>query len=279
MKNALVVLNYNDYETTASFLNKIKDYKILDLIVVVDNNSTDNSYKELLKIKNGKIDIIKAFKNGGYGYGNNIGIKHAIEKLGSCNIIVSNPDIVVKENVIKKLFKDLNKDNKYAIVGPVINTHGKISRAFKITNGFEEMIISIPKIGTKLKEKIIAYKDSYYKEELNEVDCVSGCFFAFKSDVFEKINFYDEGLFLYYEEMVISKKVKELGYKVMFDNTVEIIHNHSVTIDKNHSKLNKYRILNESKMYYLNNYTNAIKLTKKLIKIFSKIMIKHYNNK
>ena len=45
-KLVFVIINYNDYETTKKLLDNIKDYKVIDKIYVVDNHSTDNSYKE-----------------------------------------------------------------------------------------------------------------------------------------------------------------------------------------------------------------------------------------
>ena len=75
-KVGMVILNYNDYETTKNYLNEIKNYKNLNKIVVVDNNSTDNSYEKLKEFNNSKIDIIKTDSNKGYAYGNNFGIRH-----------------------------------------------------------------------------------------------------------------------------------------------------------------------------------------------------------
>ena len=71
---ACVILNYNDSETTLSLINKIKTYEILDYIVIVDNQSSDNSLEKLRKIQTSKIIVICSEKNGGYGYGNNYGI-------------------------------------------------------------------------------------------------------------------------------------------------------------------------------------------------------------
>ena len=45
MKLAVIVLNYNDYETTKDFLGYAKEFKIIDKIIVVDNASTDYSLK------------------------------------------------------------------------------------------------------------------------------------------------------------------------------------------------------------------------------------------
>ena len=45
-KVGMIILNYNDYETTDKYLSSIKNYKVLDKIIVVDNNSTDSSYEK-----------------------------------------------------------------------------------------------------------------------------------------------------------------------------------------------------------------------------------------
>ena len=44
MKTVFLVVNYNDYKTTIQLLNNIKEFKSLNKILVVDNNSTDNSF-------------------------------------------------------------------------------------------------------------------------------------------------------------------------------------------------------------------------------------------
>lgn len=280
MKTVMVILNYNDYNTTSDYLELIGNYKCLDYIIVVDNNSTDNSYQKLLKYNNKKIKVLKSDKNGGYGYGNNIGIKYAIKKYGKCNIIISNPDIVVKDEVIEELSKVLNSNDHIAIAAPVVKENGKLNRGWKLSSGGKELLLSLPKIGTNFRDKIVGYKYSYYNNnELSKVDVVSGCFFMIKSEVFKKIGLFDEHLFLYYEENVIAKKIKDLGYISVVVNNCNIIHNHSVSIDKTHNNLNKYKILKESQMYYLNNYTNANYITKKIIKLISNLMIRNYEKK
>ena len=279
MKNVIVILNYNDYKTTLDYLEMIKKYKSLDLIIIVDNNSTDNSYDELKKINDDKIVVLKSNKNGGYGYGNNIGIKFAIKKYKKCNIIISNPDIEVTDDTIKQMSKYLNNNSNVAIVSPVIKEHGSLNRGWKLSSGYKEMLLSVPLIGRKLKNKIIGYKNSYYKKDESKVDVISGCFFMIKSDIFKEIDYFDENLFLYYEENVICSKIKKLNYDIVILNYCSVIHNHSVSIDKSHNKLSKYRILKESQMYYLDNYAKCSNLSKKLIQIFSKIMIKKYGGK
>ena len=63
-KVSCIILNYNDALTTIHLLEFIKDYSILDFIVVVDNCSTDDSWEKLLRYKNEKIHVIKSEKMG-----------------------------------------------------------------------------------------------------------------------------------------------------------------------------------------------------------------------
>ena len=50
-KVAIIILNYNDSENTIEYVNKIKNYKILTKIVVVDNNSNKENEFVYFKIK------------------------------------------------------------------------------------------------------------------------------------------------------------------------------------------------------------------------------------
>ena len=60
MRTAMIVLNYNDYETTMKFIENIINYKSIEKIIIVDNNSTDNSYDKLKKLESDKVEIIKS---------------------------------------------------------------------------------------------------------------------------------------------------------------------------------------------------------------------------
>ena len=77
-KTALIILNYNDADTTESLIRLVKDYSALDHIVVVDNRSTDDSYERLKKHASDKIDVLLAESNKGYATGNNFGAFSAL---------------------------------------------------------------------------------------------------------------------------------------------------------------------------------------------------------
>ena len=98
---ACVILNYNDASTTINLVQSIKDYALLNYIVVVDNCSTDDSLERLQGYKNEKIHIIKSEKNGGYGAGNNVGLRYSSEILDADYSIVANPDVLFDEKCVE----------------------------------------------------------------------------------------------------------------------------------------------------------------------------------
>jgi GT2 family glycosyltransferase len=255
MKNGIIILNYNDWENTSLMLDDIKNYKVLDYIIVVDNNSTDDSFSKLKKYENSKIKLVKSYENKGYAAGNNVGIKYLIDNYEVDNIIISNPDIIVRESDIISLVKDLEKKD-IALIAPVIKEPSGISRGLHLPTFTSELISNIPYFHF-IEKKILSYKEDNYKEDLTEVEVVKGCFFIIKKDVFEAINFFDENTFLYYEEIIIGKKLKELGFKTYVDNRITIIHALSKSVDKSINRINKFKIL-KSSQYYYEKYINEL---------------------
>ena len=89
---SFVIINYNYSDTTMRLIDNIKDYKVLKEIVIVDNNSTDDSVKKLEKVTNKKITLLVNSENKGYSGGMNLGAKYLLEKYKDINIIFSNSD-------------------------------------------------------------------------------------------------------------------------------------------------------------------------------------------
>lgn len=251
----MVIVNYNDYKTTIELLKSVKDYKCLDSIVVVDNKSTDDSIKHLKKYEDKKVIIIEASDNKGYAAGLNIGAKFLNKKYNDCNIIFSNSDIIIsKEEDLKKLSNDIT--DKVVVVGPTIVQKNEISRGWMLPSISDEIKFNLPYISRKYRKNVL-YNDDYYNNDLSLVGVVSGCIFCVSGSALKEVDYFDENTFLYYEEQILSKKLKDRNLQVAVDNNVVVIHNHSVTIDKNVKRINKYKILKESQRYYVKEYLHA----------------------
>ena len=247
-KVGIVILNYNDYETTDKYLNNIKNYKVLDKIIVVDNKSTDSSYEKLQKYKNNRIKVIETKENKGYAYGNNVGIKALDDDIDY--VIISNPDITVSEKTISRLKKDLDTNKDISVIAPVIKELDYIKRGWRLPKYKDELLSNITYFHRKA-EANLRYDDSKYKGNITKVDVVSGCFFMIRKSVLNLIGNFDEGTFLYYEENIMGHKLDLIGKKTFIDNEVYVTHNLSVSVDKSFNSINKYKILKNSQKYYV----------------------------
>lgn len=279
MKNIMIVLNYNDYLTTKVYMQMIQNYEILDKIIIVDNNSTDDSYENLKELSNNKIDVIKTNDNKGYAYGNNYGIIYAENKYNPTNIIISNPDIIVAEESIIRIIEVLESHKEIAVATGIIHSSkGKIisNFAWKVPT-YRDMIINcffllykfnrtVLKKGIFYNYKILSNKD------IVNVEVVSGCFFIIKAKILKEVERLDERTFLFNEENILGYKLKKKGYKECIATNAHVIHNTSTSINKNiKSSARKEKILEESNMVYLKNYitNNNIKIL--IYKIFYNI--------
>ena len=115
-RTAAVVVNYNDSETTLAQIRRIRDYAALDRIIVVDNASTDRSLAALRAVAGGKVTVLAAKRNGGYGAGNNLGIRYAAAR-GFTYALIANPDAEFTEDCLRGLVSALEKNPGQSIRG------------------------------------------------------------------------------------------------------------------------------------------------------------------
>lgn len=247
MKVGIVVLNYNDAKQTIAFVNTISKYKSINTICIVDNNSKDD-YKELIPLENKKIKIIGLSKNAGYAAGNNTGLKYLYEN--DCDtFIIANPDILIEEHACNDFIAYIKAYPQYGIFGPTIQEQEKVNRGWKLMKIGYDIMDNFIYINRFFKKRN-KYADIKYNTAISEVEVVSGCFFAITRKTIDTIGMLDEGTFLYYEENILATQAKQANIKTCVCNTVKIIHNHSVTIDKNINHYHKLRILKDSQYYY-----------------------------
>lgn len=257
MKTGMIIVHYNDSKSVIDLVNNIKDYNIIDKIVIVDNNSDNEEIDNIKKLIDNKIEIIFNKENKGFSYAINVGSKYLIEKLGKCNLIISNADIVInKESDLKKLINYLdNKD--IGVVAPTVIENNNLNRGWKNPTPRLDTLMNLIYIHRKIRKKHIFYDNDYYKGKTSYVEVVSGCFFLIKSDTLKDINYLDENVFLYYEENILSKKIEKINKKIIVVNDVKIIHNHSVSIDKNVNRIKKLKLQKSSQRYFHKNYNNS----------------------
>lgn len=284
MKNVIVVLNYNDYKTTSEFIRQIQDYNSLDKIIVVDNASKDKSYNKLLKFQNNKIDVILNPVNEGYARGNNFGINYANDNYDFENLIISNPDIEVSNETIKKLTEFLENSTSYdCVTGLIYNAKGKVVKnyAWKLPTYMTLVMSSsllLNKLYSKINPEYMFYKIPTSLHGVKDVEVLPGCFFMIRNEVMHEIGNFDNRTFLYHEENLLFNKLKYRGKSAILLEE-KIVHFEGISVSKDlNSYFNKASIMKTSALVYLNNVLKVTQLKKKIFSIVFNIgaLEKHF---
>lgn len=270
MKIGIVILNYNDYQTTLKLVNNICSYSSIDHIVVVDNNSSNNSFN-ILSEQNCGYTLLKSTENKGYASGNNIGIRYLLDHHNIDILGIVNPDIHFSNEFIYGIKKSFENNPDYAIItGLQMKPNGEISkRAFWQDLDFKRLIISNSPVLSKIDNIVCNYisKKLQTNEALISVPVVEGCCFFINAKDMQKIGLFDENTFLFCEEDILAKKIHKIGKKIGVNKNLKFIHAHSTTIKKALSQLKSTKIMLASKRYLLKNYISTNVLLNILFKI------------
>ncbi len=213
----IILLNYKGYDDTVECIKSLeninyKNYKI----VVVDNNSPDNSYTKLYKEFGEAYIFIKARENGGFAKGNNLGIKYAIDH-GADYILLLNNDTLVHKDLIEELLKPFKEEENLGL------TTGKIY--------YEEKRDTLWFAGGVFNEKRFygmhlgqGHKDNGDYDKPGEITFSTGCLMMIRKEVFYKLGYLPEEYFMYYEDVDFCIKLREAGYRLWYNPRAIIYH-------------------------------------------------------
>ena len=217
MKLSVIILNYNVRYFLELCIKSVQAaVKNIDAeIIVVDNNSSDNSCEMVSKLFPNVI-LIQNKENLGFSKGNNL----AVAKAKGEYICVLNPDTVIAEDTYEALLNFSENKENLGIVGcKLINGSGLF---------LPESKRNIPYVSVSLK-KILGNPKYYYANQLGannigEVDILVGAFMFLKKSVYNQVNGFDEDYFMYGEDIDLSYKIINAGYKNYYNGDITVIH-------------------------------------------------------
>ncbi|HCD44777.1 MAG TPA: glycosyltransferase family 2 protein [Lachnoclostridium sp.] len=274
MNISCIILNYNDAETTISLVNSMVNYEILDSVVIVDNCSTDESASRLQVIARGKVHFISTEKNGGYGYGNNQGIRYAYGSLHASHVLIANPDVKVTEECIQAMKDSFLKISRLGVAAAVTRDGtGKVALSSWRLNSLLGDILDTGLITRRIFAHWLndrpELKTDFGKERYVYVDAVPGSLFMADIHALMECGLYDEEVFLYYEEKILGFQLKKKGYGTVLLLNQSYVHLHSVSINKNvKSILKKQALLHKSKLHYYKKYLGINRIQECLVRAF-----------
>ena len=205
-----VVLNWNAADDTLACVRSLLEsgYEGLD-VVVVDNASSDDSVSRL-RAELPDIPLLMRPSNGGYAAGNNAGIKYALEHAADY-VLVLNNDVVVTRGFLDPMLAELEADPTVALVTCDARFQSDTSRPYP-TGG---------RISWWRGAGVALSGPSRHERTL--VDFVSGCILLMRRDLFEKVGFFDESFFMYFEDVDYSRRVSR-QFRMVYTPKATVYH-------------------------------------------------------
>ncbi len=227
MSVSLVIVNW---KTADDLLNCLASITRLDKnsnqfeIIVVDNNSGDDSVKKIRR-QYKTIQIIENTQNLGFSKACNQGIRRASGKF----VLLLNPDTLITSNAITILATQLELNKSVGAIGPkILNTDGTLQLACR--RSFPTLASSFFKLGllSRLFPKSKVFS-SYNLTHLDadrpaEIECLSGACMMFRRSLVEEVGELDESTFMHAEDIDYCWRIKEAGYKIMYQPESVIFH-------------------------------------------------------
>ena len=253
---AIIILNWNSWKDTIECLESISQINYPNYnVVLVDNNSTDESIKKIKDYFKGKIEVgskffeyypknkpmefneysetevnsykdltdikhltfIKNTKNHGFAEGNNIGMSYAIKNLNPHYILLLNNDTVVDKKFLNALVNEGENNVDIGLLGPKIYYYDDPNIIWCIGGKIDWKLARGLHVGTNENDNgQYGFKKSF--------DYISGASLLIKREVIKDIGLLDEMFFLYFEETDFALRALLKGYGNMYVPEAKIWH-------------------------------------------------------
>lgn len=226
MQLTVVIVNYNVKYFLEQCLKSVQEAgKNIDMeVFVVDNNSVDGSV-EMVRNHFSEVQLITNKENVGFSRANNMAMRRARGKY----ILLLNPDTVVEKDTFEKSVAYMNQNPKAGALGAkMIDGQGRFLPESK--RGLPTPSVAFFKITglSKLfpRSRIFnRYHMGYLdKDQTHEVEVLPGAFMLMRKSALDEVGLLDEDYFMYGEDIDLSYRITQGGYKNIYFPETRIIH-------------------------------------------------------
>ena len=216
-----VVVNYNASDHLVECVRSLYADGIAD-VVVADNGSVDGVEAALLAVEPRPV-LVRTGGNLGFGAAANRGVLATSSPL----VILMNADVVVEPGARKAIIDAFDRDESVVVLGPrVENRDGS---AYPSARTF-------PRLGDAAGHAVfglVAPRNRFTRryrmldadhDAGRDVDWVSGTFLAVRRSVFDELGGFDEGYFMYVEDVDLCRRVHERGGRVVYEPRARVVH-------------------------------------------------------
>ncbi len=260
MQLSIIIVSWNVCELLRACLQSIyANAGGLDVqVIVVDSASADETVA-MISAEFPQTILLPQPLNVGFPRGNNIGLAHATGDY----ILYLNPDTEIIGDALQTMVAHMQVHPKIGMLGPeLLNTDGSHQSSRRRFPTLATAIFESTWLQSYAPRNLLSH---YYVEDVRDdqvasVDWVSGAAMLTRRAVIEQVGGMDVGYFMYSEELDYCRRIKDVGWEVVYLPTAKITHHHgksseqAVThrhINFNRAKLRYFRKFEGRVAYYL----------------------------
>lgn len=222
---SVCIVNWNTRcdleEALGSILNSDPGVKLE--VVVLDNASEDGS-AEMVRGRFPTVALLESGDNLGFARGYN---RAAGEAKGR-HLLMLNPDTVVGEGALARLVSFLDSEPEAGAAGPrLVNEDGSLQFSCRRFPGALAAVFRNTPLGR------LAPGNRYTRDYLmsdwdhgeeREVDWISGAAMCIRREAWEGVGGFDEGYFMYAEDMDWCLRAREAGWRICYVPEAVVVH-------------------------------------------------------
>lgn len=218
----VVIVNWNGRRLLDACLDAVSAQTMrADLIVVVDNGSTDGSV-EHLRERWPAVRIVSLDRNVGIAAGNNAGIRAASEA-GARFVLLLNNDADMRPPALGELHTALAAGGEGTwAAAPKILYRSEPGRIWSAGGAFEWWRGLSRDRGTD-------EPDRGQYDEPADIDYANTCCLLVRVEAFDRIGLMDEAYFMYYDDSDFSARIRRAGGRIRYVPSAEVLHDVQAT--------------------------------------------------
>ena len=154
-------------------------------------------------------------------------------------MVVCNPDIVVGTETLGQLMGEATRRSQAGSLGPAItNEDGSLYPSAR----------ALPTLGVGIGHALLgivwpsnpwtrAYRGDYRSQSTRESGWLSGSFLLLNRKAYEEVGGFDEGYFMFFEDVDLGARLGQAGYKNVYVPTAQATHLGGRSTKKNHQAM------------------------------------------
>lgn len=229
MKISAILVNYNSTDSALKAIGTLlADYKDVE-VIVVDNASRDMPSRIESKYN---VKMIYNKKNRGFAGAVNQGIRVSTGEY----ILLFNPDTLTPEGTVEKLLRFMEEHPEAGMISPQLYLPGGIPQmSARRFPKLKYLLFGRMSLLTRLFpqnpiSREFLYEDTLHSRGVLEVEALLGAYLLIRRKALEDTGLLDEGnFFLFVEDVDLSRRMREKGWKLYLLREIGVIHDHGIT--------------------------------------------------